>query len=248
MKLVLAEPKYLRESISIISELVNEVTFKVDETKIEIIAMDPANVAMVIFKLLSSAFVEYEVKKPVRLSLSLDNLKQVLRRAKPSDTLKLELDESKNRLKIQLKGESTRTFHLSLIDNEEMEQKIPDLNFGVKIEMPTIIFDEAIEDMSVISESVALMTSKGNFTIRSESKLHAAKVEISKDDDTTIHCPDEEVNARYSIEYLKKISKASRLADKVILNFDNEYPLKAEFRVLDKMDLSFILAPRVSSD
>ncbi|MDD5178002.1 MAG: proliferating cell nuclear antigen (pcna) [Candidatus Nanoarchaeia archaeon] len=248
MKLVLAEPRYLKESVSIISELVNEVTFKVDETKIEIVAMDPANVAMIIFKLLSSAFVEYDVKKPVSLCVSLDSLKQVLRRAKPSDTLKIELDESKNRLKIQLKGESTRTFNLSLIDIEETEQRIPELNFGVRVEMPTMLFDEAIEDMSVIAESVALIANRNNFTIKSESKLSNAKVEISKDDDTTIRAQDEDIMAKYSIEYLRKISKAGKLSDKVILNFDKEYPLKAEFRVLDKLDLSFILAPRVSSD
>ncbi|MDD5331761.1 MAG: proliferating cell nuclear antigen (pcna) [Candidatus Nanoarchaeia archaeon] len=248
MKLVLAEPRYLKDSINIISELVNEVTFKVDETKIEIVAMDPANVAMIIFKLLSSAFVEYDVKKPVSLSVSLDSLKQVLRRAKPSDTLKLELDEDKNRLRIQLKGESTRTFNLSLIDIDESEQRIPELNFGARIEMPTLIFDEAIEDMSVIAESVALVANKNTFMIKSESKLHNAKVEVGRDDDTTITSQDEEIIAKYSLEYLRKISKASKLSDKVILNFDKEYPLKAEFRVLDKLDLSFILAPRVSSD
>jgi DNA polymerase III sliding clamp (beta) subunit (PCNA family) len=60
MKLTLAEPKYLKDSISIISELVNEARLKITPDFIEIIAMDPANVAMVVFKLLSSAFVEYD--------------------------------------------------------------------------------------------------------------------------------------------------------------------------------------------
>ena len=54
MKLTLAEPKYLKDSISIISELVNEASFKITPEAIELVAMDPANVAMVIFKLLSS--------------------------------------------------------------------------------------------------------------------------------------------------------------------------------------------------
>ncbi len=101
MKLVLAEPIFLKESISIISELVNEVRFKVDKEKIELIAMDPANVAMIDFKLLSSAFIEYTIEKPTEFAINLGNLKQVLRRVKQTDTLTLELDTKKNKLKIQ---------------------------------------------------------------------------------------------------------------------------------------------------
>jgi len=63
MKLTLAEPKYLKDSISIISDLVNEARFKINKDAIELVAMDPANVAMVIFRLFSSCFTEYDVKK-----------------------------------------------------------------------------------------------------------------------------------------------------------------------------------------
>ena len=59
MKLTLAEPKYLKDSISIISELVNEAKFNITKEGFELVAMDPANVAMVIFKLLASTFTEF---------------------------------------------------------------------------------------------------------------------------------------------------------------------------------------------
>jgi len=165
MKLVLAEPKYLKESISIISELVNEAKIKVDKDKIELVAMDPANVAMVIFRLLSSAFVEYDVDSSKEIAISLDSFKQILRRAKPSDTITLELEEQKSKLKITLKGDTKRTFHLALIDYERSDQKIPELEFKAQVELPTIILDEAIEDMGVIAESVAFVANKNLFTV-----------------------------------------------------------------------------------
>jgi len=249
MKLILAEPRFLRESISVISELVNEVRFKVDNEKIELIAMDPANVAMIIFKLLSSAFVEYTIEKPTEFAINLTNLKQILRRVKPTDTLTLELDAQKNKLKIQLKGESTRTFHQSLIDIEEKEQKVPDLNFPIKIETSSLILDEAVEDVGIVAESVALTVSQDKFIIDSESNLSTAKVEILKDEETNIKMDSsEDVTAKYSIEYLKKIIKGSKLADKVSLYFNKDYPLKIEYNVLDKLSFSVILAPRVSND
>lgn len=248
MKLTLAEPKFLTDSISIISELVNEVRFKIDKDKIELIAMDPANVAMIIFKLLSSAFTEYSVKKETEIAITLDSFKQILKRAKPSDILMLELDEKNNKLKIQLRGESTRTFNISLIDIEEKEQKVPDLKFSVKVETNTLIFDEAIEDMSIVGESVALAAQPDKFTIEAIGSLNTANVEITTDDETSIVMKGEDViKSKYSLEYLKKIIKGSKLANTVTLQFDKDYPLRADYIIRDKLSFSVILAPRVEN-
>ncbi len=247
MRLVLSEPKYLKESIAIISDLVSEVRLKVDKDKIELIAMDPANVAMIIFKLLSSAFVEYNVEKETEIAVNLGSLHQILRRAKPTDVLTLELE--KNRLKINLKGETNRTFHLSLIDIEEREQKIPDLKFPLKIETHSWILDEAIEDMGVVAESVAFMVENGRFTIKSEGSLSAAKVEVNKDEFTNVDSAiSDDITSRYSLEYLKKMIKGSKLSERVLIQFAKDYPLKMEYNVVDKLKMEFILAPRVSND
>ena len=85
MKLTLSETKLLKDSTTIIADLVTEVHFKVTPTAVELVAMDPANVAMVIFKLLSSAFTEYHVTTPTTISLNLNDLKAVLRRADPGE-------------------------------------------------------------------------------------------------------------------------------------------------------------------
>ena len=104
MRLTLAEPNYLKDSVSIISELVNEASFKIKSNSMELIAMDPANVAMVIFKLLSSAFTEYKVDKEVDLAINLTNLKQILRRAKSSDSLTMEVEDEKLKSVLEMAG------------------------------------------------------------------------------------------------------------------------------------------------
>ena len=248
MRLVLAEPRYLKDSVAIISELVNDVQIKLDKDKIEIVAMDPANVAMIVFRLLSSAFVEYNIKENMTIAVNLDSLKNVLRRAKPSDTVTLELDEERNRLKVELKGETKRSFNLGLIDIEEREQKVPELDFPMSIEMNTIVFDEAIEDMDVISDSVSLLTEKDKFMIRSAGNVNDASVLINKDKDTSIILEGGSVKSKYSIEYMKKIIKGSKLSDRVKLQFAKDYPLRVEYSVKDKLQLVTILAPRVQSD
>jgi len=247
MKLTLAEPKYLKDSISIISELVNEARFRVTPNGIELIAMDPANVAMVVFKLLSSAFAEYKLKEEISLGINLINLKQVLRRAKPTDVMTLEIEDGK--LSIQFKGNSTRTFSLPIIESEDREQKIPELVFPVQIKTTSTVLNEAIEDVDVVADSVAFIAEPGVFVIKAEGDLSKAKIEIKPSEETKINLDtDETLKARYSIEYLKKMINGSKLSDEVSISFNKDYPLKLDYKVVDKLSLSFILAPRVEND
>jgi len=247
MKLSLAEPKYFKDSISVISELVNEARFKITKNAVELVAMDPANVAMVIFKLLSSSFTEYDVKEETELAINLGNLKQILRRANPDDMLVMEVQN--NKLKIQLKGNSTRTFSLPIIELEEKEQRIPELTFPMAIEMNSSVLNEAIDDVDIVADSVSFVADPKKFIVQAEGDLSNAHIEINAGENMKIDAENsDKIKAKYSIEYLKKMMAGAKLADKVTIRFNKDYPLKLEFKEVDKVMLSFILAPRVEND
>ena len=53
--------------------------------------------------------------------------------------------------------------------------------------------------------------------------------------------------SRYSLEYLQKMIKASKISEKVNLNFSSDYPLRLEF-ITPLMTLAFILAPRIETE
>jgi proliferating cell nuclear antigen len=87
MLLRLDHPKIFSEIVGIISELVLEVRIRVNKEGMSILAIDPANVAMIIFKLPQSAFAEFEIDEEEVLGVSLEDLKAVLRRIKPGSIL-----------------------------------------------------------------------------------------------------------------------------------------------------------------
>ena len=247
MKLTLAEPKYLKESISVISELVNEARFKIGPDGIELVAMDPANVAMVIFKLLSSCFVEYDVNKEFKIAIDLSRLKQVLRRAKPNDVLSLDIEEDK--LKIQLKSNTTRVFSLPIIELEEKEQKIPQLSFPVTIKTKSEVLSSAIEDAGIVAESVSFIVEPNKFSLQAEGDLNKAIIDMKQGEETNIVSDSKEkIKSKYSVEYLKKMVNGSKLADKVTIQFNKDYPLKLEYKEIDKVVISFVLATRVENE
>ncbi|MEK6875002.1 MAG: proliferating cell nuclear antigen (pcna) [Nanoarchaeota archaeon] len=247
MKLTLIDPAYLKDSIAVISELVNEARFKITKNSIELVAMDPANVAMVVFKLLASCFSEYTLEKDTEICIDLNNLKQILRRVKPSDQLTLSLEED-NMLHIILASSSTRTFSVPIIEMDKREQRVPQLDLPVSIKMLCNTLNDAIEDVGIVAESVAFTAHPDKLVIRAEGDLSKANVDIPASKDTIITTSHERLRARYSIEYLKKMMNGSKLAETVEISFNQDYPLRLDYKVVDRVLLAFILAPRVEDD
>jgi proliferating cell nuclear antigen len=245
MKLVLAETKLIKEPITIISDLVTEAKFKIGKNGIEMIAMDPANVAMVIFRLFMPSFVEYNVKEETEIAINLNNLKQVLRRIKGGDNLTLEVAE--NKLKIILSGSTIRTFYLPLIDQQEKEHKEPDLKFKSSIKCPSGMLNDAIEDVEIVAESVTFQSEDKKFIVNASGDTGKATVEIKAEDDIIIETS-EKVKSKYSIEYLKKMIQGGKISSTVQVQFSKDYPLKLEYKELDKIQMVFILAPRIEND
>ncbi|MFT4282901.1 MAG: proliferating cell nuclear antigen (pcna) [Candidatus Woesearchaeota archaeon] len=245
MKVTLAEPKILKESIAIISELVTETRITFTKEKMEIIAMDPANVAMVIFRIPNNFFAEYDVSNELMISINLNNFKQILRRVKNSDVLSLESLE--NKLKITMKDKNTRTFYLPLIDLDDRQQKIPSLEFKSEVEIPSTALTEAIEDVDVVSESVTFATEDMKFKVSAAGDLTKADIEMPAGEEIKIKSQ-ENHKSKYSTEYLKKMMSGSKLSSRATIKFSNDYPLYLEYKELDKVSLAFILAPRVDND
>jgi proliferating cell nuclear antigen len=240
MLLRLDDPKILSEIIGIISELVTEVRIKVNPDGLSIIAIDPANVALVYFKLPSSAFSTFEARDEV-LGVSLDSLKNVLRRSKPGSSLILQTED--NTLKIEIHEKIKREFRIALINIEQEEKAMPDLDLTCKVEIQSLDFLEAIEDCAVVADACSFSINEGKFTIGAKG-LHSTKSEFSSDE---VKIEGEKGKAKYSLEYMQKFIKVCKLTEKLKVNFADDYPLKLEF-LSDSFDLSFVLAPRVETE
>ena len=242
MILKLEHPKIFSDVINIISDLVLEVRLKVSNEGMSIIAIDPANVAMISFKLPANAFSELEVGNEEVLGVNLDNLKSVLRRVKSGSVLVISREETE--LKIRIQDKIKREFNLALIEIEGEEKEIPNLEFTSKIEMPAVDFSEAIEDSMVVADSCSFISEPDKFVIKAKGSLNSFKAEFSSDE---LNIQAQESNSKYSLEYLQKMIKATKITDKVIVNFGNDYPLKLDF-ITPFIELSFILAPRVETE
>ncbi len=240
MLVKLDDPKLLSDAISIISELVTEVRLKMDESGMSVVAIDPANVALVSFKIPKESFSNYDVNNEV-LGLSLESLKSVLRRSSHGSSLILETDEGV--LKIEIHDKIKRIFNLALINIDTEEKEVPSLDFMCGVEMLSPDFLEAIEDCGVVADSCIFSVKSNKFIIEARG-LNSTRSEFSTDE---VGIKGTECKSKYSVEYLEKFVKACRMFEKAKINFANDYPLKLEFKN-ESMELIFILAPRVETE
>jgi len=238
----LENPRLFSDIIGIISELVNEVKMKVSKEGISITAIDPANVAMVVFKLPAHAFSQLEVEEE-HLGISLESFKAILKRCSFGSSLLMKTED--NFLKIEIDDKVKREFTLALIDLDKKDKPVPSLEFSARIEINSTELQEAIEDCSIVADSCNFESEQDKFSIYAKGTLNSAKLTYSSDE-AHIESPSKQ-KGKYSLEYLQKMIRATKITEKTILNFSNDYPLKMDFKT-PNLELSFILAPRVETE
>jgi len=240
MILKLDTPKLLSDAISVISEIVTEARIKLEDDGMNIVAVDPANVALVIFKFPKEGFSKYEAGNEV-WGVNLSDLKMILKRATSSSSMIFEQEE--NQLKISIFDKVKRVFTLALINVDSEEKQVPSLEFASRVEIDSDHLAQAIEDSLVVADSCTFTSGEGFFMIEGSGSINSARAEFSGDEAAIKGI----ARAKYSLEYLAKFIKAGKNAKKAVLNFSDDYPLRIDFPG-ERMGIGFILAPRVENE
>ena len=241
MRLKLEDPRVFSNLIGIISELVTEVKIKINNSGMNLTAIDPATVAMAYFHIPAELFSQFEVNKEEVLGINLENLKAILRRCGLGSSFIMEKEE--NLLKINIQDKIKRDFTLALLDIDAEEKEMPQWEFKSVIKMDAQSLVDAIEDCSIVSDACNFIAEPNKFVIEAKG-IHTARTEFSSDEAQIFS--DNSI-ARFSLEYLSKFIKGAKIANKVEINFSDNHPMRINFPA-GKIMLSFVLAPRVEQD
>ena len=241
MLLKLESPKLLSDIVSVISELVTEVKLKITREGLSVNAIDPANVAMVYFKIPSDLFSEFQLEKEEVLGVNLDNLKSVLRRCQLGSSLIISRHE--NKLKLSIQDRIKRDFELALIDLDVEEKELPSWEFKSVIKMNSDAFVEVIEDCLIVSDACTFQAEPNKFVIEAHG-LNSARAEFSSDE---VEIYSDKSSARFSLEYLNKFIKGSKVSSRVTISFSDNHPMRIDFPTGNVL-LSFVLAPRIEQE
>jgi len=247
-KAVMTDSGLLRDSISTIGELIDEGIFKVDKNGLSLIAADRAMVAVVDFKLPATVFDEFNIDKEQTIAVNMTNLVSVLKRVGANE--KLELNLKDNKLEIVMTNSSKRKFTVPLLDiSQEEIPPIDQLEFSAKVKVKADVLKSGIEDAIIVSDSIVLEAASNRFSMKATGDISSAELTLEKGNEALLDLGVTGiVKSRYPLEYLKKMIKASKLANETNLRWSKDYPMRMDFMTVDKVSMGFILAPRVSEE
>jgi proliferating cell nuclear antigen len=246
-KMVLSEEnsELLKKTVPIIAEIIDEGVFKITQNGLSLLCPDRTMVAVVDFNIPSSAFEEFVPGEPAEIGLNLSSLVSVIKRIKATDKVIIQSDKD-NRVNINLEGNGVRKFKLSLLDLKTENPPIDQLKFPARVELKSEVLEEGIADADIVADSLVMHASPDMFKLSTKGDTSSAELELKKGQEGLFDMSAQEsLRARYPLEYLKKMIKASKISDKVILEFGTDYPMRLGFVDVDKVSLKFILAPRV---
>jgi proliferating cell nuclear antigen len=243
--MVLSNTDLVKNSIPIIAEIIDEGVFKINQNGLSLLSPDRTMVSVVDFNIPSSAFEEFKVEGEEELGVNLASLVDVIKRIKGSDNVIIQSGKE-NRVNITIEGNGKRKFELSLLDIKTEKPPIDQLKFSGKVEMKSAVLEEGVADAEIVADSVVLQASPGLFRMSTKGDISSAELELKKGEDGMVNIQaDNNIRARYPLEYMKKMIKAAKLSQNVMLEFGTDYPMRLGFIDVDKVSLRFILAPRV---
>lgn len=244
----LNDPKLLKNGIAAVYELVKESTqVQLSNDGIMITAIDPAQVSMVIFRLLTPAFEAYKLDKEGVIGIDMERLNQVLKQVSPEDSMVIKVDG--NMMKLTCKSRSTRTFSIPLMELKDELKKPPKLEFTTQAVIASDVLSQAVEDAGVVADALIIDAEDDRINFLASGELGNVETKLQKGDDAVKELKvKQKSRSRYAVDYLKKIMKGAKLTNDIQLNFRSDYPLQVDFSLQDLLKLSFVLAPRVDTE
>lgn len=231
----------MKEILDLLNTVVTEVKFKMDQTGLQVKAVDPAHVAMVSVEVPKESFNDFQIEGEEEMALDIERMKSVLKLASSGDNI------SVTRIKEKLKFEiGTISKSISLLDNSSVSTpKVPQISSEYLVVLARNYLEMGLKAAEDVSDSIRFNLSSEEFRARSSSDTEESEMVLQKDMLKEIKCPGS-IKCSYPLEYLLKLVRSLSTAEELTLSFKDEYPLTVNFSFGQdgKMKGSFLLAPR----
>jgi proliferating cell nuclear antigen len=233
-----------------VKTLVEEATFEATNEALTFRAMDPSHVALVDLFMPNTSFERYEVDKPFKFSLRVEDLVKLVGRSDSKDSVEVSSTEEDS-IAVKFVNGYKREFTIHLIESTGGTAPLPKLEFDVKTTLTKTIFEKVLSDISVVSDQVTVQATKEKLSFSGKSDIGKADIGLERNSADVLDLQvGAESKATYSIDYLLGISKAAgTVSDTILCEFSSKKPIRLEFRLNDQGSrIHYYLAPRVSGD
>ncbi|XP_067139045.1 proliferating cell nuclear antigen-like [Centruroides vittatus] len=249
----LIEGALLKKVLEAIKDLINEATWDCAATGISLQAMDNSHVSLVSLNLRSDGFDKFRCDRNLSLGMNLTSMSKILRCASNDDiiTIKAQDDADSVTFVFEASKEKVSDYEMKLMNIDTEHLGIPDTEYSVTIDMPSVEFQRICRDLSQIGDSVTISCTKDGVKFSASGDLGSGNIKLSqtanvdKEEEAVIINMQEPVSLTFALRYLISFTKATPLANKVQLNISADVPLVVEYKIEDKGFIRYYLAPKI---
>ena len=242
-----SSPNEWKVVVNTISALVEEASFEATSEGLTFRAMDPSHVALVDLDWPNLAFDKYDCDKQLKLTVRVEDLVKLIRRADGKDSVEISMNEDEMLL-LKLANGYKRQFQIHLVESTYDATPVPKLAFNTKVEITESIFEKMLNEISAVSDHIIISANdkKLIFSGKSDSGTGSATLEKGNQELLQLNVK-EESKATYSIDYLLNITKAAgKSTDVLTFEYSSKMPLRLTFKLSEKGGrMCFYLAPRI---
>ncbi len=225
--------------------LVSEARFHFMDDRIHSRAVDPANVAMVIFDVTKENLEAYTLDEEKTVGVDVNRIYDIAKSIKKNELVELKVEDEAT-LKVKF---GSVEYSVSLIDPSAIrkEPKIPNLELPAKIVLDAGEFKKAIAAADRISDHVVFRSDSTGFYIEAEGDVDRIVFHMSETE--LIEFNRAEARSMFSIEYLKEFMKVAGTGDLLTVHLGTNYPVRLVFDTSGgKARVEYILAPRIEAE
>jgi proliferating cell nuclear antigen PCNA len=247
MKVTFPQAKEIKNILPAIVSFLSEGTFKANKDGIFLSSLDPANVAVILLDMYPNMFTEYDVQDEEKFTINLEDLKKIMTKVALKNQISWEIDKEKNKFVLTVYGKAKKLFTLPLIESEGSFMDLPNLELPVKVEMDSKAFYDIIESAKVIADEIKIVADPDGPKVSfiAEGELKDMRIDLTPQDESVLSMEvPSKAMARYSIDYLYKLSKVARISDTLTFKLDSGKPIWIDYKSTDKFRFGFVLAPR----
>lgn len=258
LKVVMEEPKILKNILEAIPLNTSErVLLAFGDGGLQLHAAIQGNVWAVEAFMKKAMFATYELSDDYSVQLNLKDLADFIKTASAGDSLSINLAMEKGSMDLTLQRKKMkRAIELRLLGEDAaykflnivaLEQKLQ----GGSLVLSNSVFSDAIKNVELGGGhvEVSMTSSVLNFTSKGTTRTAETAIDYEYEEVSNTKPPVADVSSTFSIDYLRNISKFSRIQDQLLLCFGDKKPALAVYQFDDELGyVAIAIAPKSTSE
>ena len=246
MKISHSSCKVIKNSLNILKEFLDETIFLFSTKGIGIADMDVSKTIFISLKIKKEEFNIYNVEQDIKIALSLTEINEIFKKAKEDEAFTIEAD--KDKISIEIKGDTIRRYNLPLIDMEYKDINEPAYNFKTSFTLPKNILQQVVDNGLILSNEliINIRDKKLGFAVQETNKSATFEMSDLVYKSIGIISSESEITSKYSLEWLDKICKSMNpiASECCFIELGNDFPIKLTFKD-GNFRSTFYLGPRI---